>query len=132
MRKGSGTFFSLQNSPLIAAVADTKIRKATQRCNTIQRWKRQVCILFVGAARFLYRTLSRCRSARSMHAPEKSDIHRQVKNHCCCQHLLKLIVVFVMIMFYSSAELIFVTNITNYICGEKTVMWRNFSFLYRI
>ena len=26
------------------------------------------------------------------------------------------------------AELIFVTNITNYICGEKTVMWRNFSF----
>ena len=23
-------------------------------------------------------------------------------------------------------------NITKYICGEKTVMWRNFSFLYRI
>ena len=23
-------------------------------------------------------------------------------------------------------ELIFVTNITNYICGEKIVMWRNF------
>lgn len=42
--------------------------------------KRQVCILFVGAARFLYRTLCRCRSARSMHAPEKSDIHRQVNN----------------------------------------------------
>ena len=29
-------------------------------------------------------------------------------------------------------EHIFFTNITNYICGEKTVMWRNFSFLYRI
>ena len=29
-------------------------------------------------------------------------------------------------------ELIFFTNITNYICGEKNVMWRNFSFLYRI
>ena len=29
-------------------------------------------------------------------------------------------------------ELIFVTNITNYIGGEKTGMWRNFSFLYRI
>ena len=28
----------------------------------------------------------------------------------------------------SAAELIFVTNITNYICGEKIVMWRNFSF----
>ena len=28
--------------------------------------------------------------------------------------------------------LIFVTNIKNYIRGEKTVMWRNFSFLYRI
>ena len=26
----------------------------------------------------------------------------------------------------SAAELIFVTNITNYICGEKIVMWRNF------
>ena len=24
--------------------------------------------------------------------------------------------------------LIIVTNITNYICGEKIVMWRNFSF----
>ena len=24
------------------------------------------------------------------------------------------------------AELIFVKNITNYICGEKIVMWRNF------
>ena len=23
-------------------------------------------------------------------------------------------------------ELIFVTNITNYICGEKKLMWRNF------
>ena len=29
-------------------------------------------------------------------------------------------------------ELIFVTNITNYISGEKNVMGRNFSFLYRI
>ena len=27
-------------------------------------------------------------------------------------------------------ELIFVTNITNYIRGEKIAMWRNFSFLY--
>ena len=26
-------------------------------------------------------------------------------------------------------ELIFVTNITNYICGGKSVMWRNFRFL---
>ena len=26
----------------------------------------------------------------------------------------------------SPPELIFVTNITNYICGEKIVMWRNF------
>ena len=26
----------------------------------------------------------------------------------------------------SAAELIFVTNITNYNCGEKIVMWRNF------
>ena len=31
-----------------------------------------------------------------------------------------------------SSELTFVTNITNYIRGEKTVMWRNFNFLYRI
>ena len=45
--------------------------------------KRQVCILFVGAARFLYWTLGRCRSARSMHAPEKSDILKQVDNPCC-------------------------------------------------
>ena len=29
-------------------------------------------------------------------------------------------------------ELIFVTNITNYNRGEKTVKWRNFNFLYRI
>ena len=28
----------------------------------------------------------------------------------------------------SQTELIFVTNITNYICGEKIVIWRNFSF----
>ena len=28
--------------------------------------------------------------------------------------------------------LVFVTNITNYIRAEKTVMWRNFNFLYRI
>ena len=34
--------------------------------------------------------------------------------------------------FMQVLELIFVTNITNYICGEKTVLWRNFSFLYRI
>ena len=27
------------------------------------------------------------------------------------------------------AELIFVTNITNYIRGEKSVMWKNFRFL---
>ena len=27
-------------------------------------------------------------------------------------------------------ELIFVTNITNYICGEKSVMWRNLSTLF--
>ena len=30
------------------------------------------------------------------------------------------------------AELIFVTNITNYVCWEKSVMWRNFRFLWRI
>ena len=28
------------------------------------------------------------------------------------------------------ADLIFVTDITDYICGEKSVMWRNFKFLY--
>ena len=33
---------------------------------------------------------------------------------------------------WGCAELIFVTNITNYISGEKTVMWRNFSLLCRI
>ena len=27
---------------------------------------------------------------------------------------------------YTTAELIFVTNITNYICGEKLATWRNF------
>ena len=27
-------------------------------------------------------------------------------------------------------ELIFVTNITNYICGEKIVMWRNFGEVF--
>ena len=27
------------------------------------------------------------------------------------------------------ADLIFVTKITNYVCGEKSVMWRNFRFL---
>ena len=68
--------------PLIATIANRNIRKAIQRYNTKQRWKRQVCILFVGAARFLYRTLCRCRSARSMHAPEKSDILKQVYNPC--------------------------------------------------
>ena len=31
----------------------------------------------------------------------------------------------------SAAELIFVTNITNYICGEKIVMWRNFGKIWR-
>ena len=30
------------------------------------------------------------------------------------------------------AELIFVTNITNYICGEKIVMWRNFWKIWEI
>ena len=30
------------------------------------------------------------------------------------------------------ADLIFVTNITNIISGEKIIMWRNFSFLYMI
>ena len=30
------------------------------------------------------------------------------------------------------AELIFVTNITNYICGEKIVMWRNFGKFWEI
>ena len=29
-----------------------------------------------------------------------------------------------------NSDLIFVTNITNYICGEKSVMWRNLKFLY--
>ena len=29
-------------------------------------------------------------------------------------------------------ELIFFTDITVYICGEKIVIWQNFSFLYRI
>ena len=28
--------------------------------------------------------------------------------------------------FHQGTELIFVTSITNYICGEKIVMWRNF------
>ena len=28
------------------------------------------------------------------------------------------------------AELIFVTNITNYICGQKIVMWRNFGEIW--
>ena len=27
------------------------------------------------------------------------------------------------------SDLIFVTDITDYICGEKSVMWRNFRFL---
>ena len=30
------------------------------------------------------------------------------------------------------AQLIFVTNITNYICGEKIVMWRNFVKFWEI
>ena len=30
------------------------------------------------------------------------------------------------------AELIFVTNITNYISGEKIVMWRNFGKFWKI
>ena len=29
-------------------------------------------------------------------------------------------------------ELIFVTNITNYICGEKNIMWRNFREIWEI
>ena len=29
----------------------------------------------------------------------------------------------------SAPDLIFVTDITDYICGEKSVMWRNFRFL---
>ena len=32
------------------------------------------------------------------------------------------------ISFLHQSELIFVTDITDYICGEKVVMWRNFSF----
>ena len=31
--------------------------------------------------------------------------------------------------FMQVLELIFVTNITNYICGEKSAMWRIFRFL---
>ena len=30
---------------------------------------------------------------------------------------------------YSGSELIFVTNITNYIRGEKIVIWRNFGYI---
>ena len=81
-------------SRLIPSMTNTKIPPLTfctscfaphyhnHQTNTeiIPNIKRQVCILFVGAARFLYWTLGRCRSARSMHAPEKSDIHRQVYN----------------------------------------------------
>ena len=37
--------------------------------------------------------------------------------------------VFVKVFVKSFAELIFVTDITDYICGEKSVMWRNFRFL---
>ena len=33
------------------------------------------------------------------------------------------------INFSSAPDLIFVTDITDYICGEKSVMWRNFRFL---
>ena len=29
-------------------------------------------------------------------------------------------------------ELIFVTNVTNYICGEKIVTWRNFGKFWKI
>ena len=32
----------------------------------------------------------------------------------------------------SPPELIFVTNIINYICGEKIVMWRNFRKMWEI
>ena len=32
----------------------------------------------------------------------------------------------------AATDLIFVTDITDYICGEKSVMWRNFRFLLRI
>ena len=31
-----------------------------------------------------------------------------------------------------SSELIFVTYIINYICGEKIVMWRNFGIFWEI
>ena len=34
-------------------------------------------------------------------------------------------------MPHMGTELIFVTNITNYICGEKIVMWRNFGEILR-
>ena len=45
------------------------------------------------------------------------------------------VVVLMLILMHMSmfeTELIFVTDITVYICGEKIVMWRNFGFLYRI
>ena len=38
------------------------------------------------------------------------------------------IITLVTIIIIITEDLIFVTNITNYICGEKFVMWRNFSF----
>ena len=32
------------------------------------------------------------------------------------------------LLFFLGADMIFVTNITNIVSGEKFVMWRNFSF----
>ena len=53
------------------------------------------------------------------------NLHPRRKN---CDNLYNLSAEVFASAAAAKADLIFVTNITNYICGEEIVMWRNFSF----
>ena len=53
------------------------------------------------------------------------NLHPRRKN---CDNLYNLSAEVFASAAAAKADLIFVTNITNYIRGEKIVLWRNFSF----
>ena len=56
----------------------------------------------------------------------RHQARRMCKTHCASKACLNFPFNSLLCIY---AELIFVTNITNYICGEKSVIWRNFRFL---
>ena len=64
-------------------------------------------------------------------APGNKSLNHMLRSiYCICQFFVTYLQVFlVWIQHFNSADLIFVTDITDYIRGEKSVMWRNFKFL---